>query len=410
MRAIAKFYTWFWVIYFPVCIAFTQIVKFDYSDELLTVMLFGYAMQNQHLMVRKKARSIEIFIYVVIMVLYLLYSVLIHVTTIRGVMLDLFQQIRPYAIFYLTWMMAPDFSKKQKKLIVRVMLFSFFGYLAAFFYKPELVSPFLGRESAALGQISICCGMIYYLFTEPTNRNKYYAIAIVLLGLFCGKSKYIGECIAFISLILFLTKRIKFDSVKIYLQVGLLGAVIIFFTWTKFNMYYVDGMMNSDRDRARPVTYKTGILIMKDYFPFGSGLGSFGTAAAAKEYSPLYYKYELSEIWGLTPENPMFLADTFYPIIYSQYGLVGILLFLLFWIRRIKEINKIGDPKYYKMALMCFLALALENTADSSYLSGKGMGYFMILAVCLNSNLNTWRRQKLLEAKKAMITENTLGK
>ena len=34
---------------------------------------------------------------------------------------------------------------------------------------------------------------------------------------------------------------------------------------------------------------------------------------------------------------------------------------------------------------MCILALALESTADSSYLSGKGMGYFMILALCLNS-------------------------
>ena len=37
------------------------------------------------------------------------------------------------------------------------------------------------------------------------------------------------------------------------------------------------------------------------------------------------------------------------------------------------------------MALMAILALALESTADSSYLSGKGMGYFMVLALSLNS-------------------------
>ena len=29
MRAIAKFYTWFWIVYFPVCIAFAVKVNFD---------------------------------------------------------------------------------------------------------------------------------------------------------------------------------------------------------------------------------------------------------------------------------------------------------------------------------------------------------------------------------------------
>ena len=148
----------------------------------------------------------------------------------------------------------------------------------------------------------------------------------------------------------------------------------------------MEGFQEDAERMARPETYKTGLLIMKDYFPFGSGLGTFACAAAAKEYSPLYYKYGMDNIWGLTPENPMFLADTFYPIVYSQFGFLGVLMFLWFWKRRLQEANRIIDPNYYKMALMCILALALENTADSSYLSGKGMGYFMILAVCLNSN------------------------
>ena len=59
--------------------------------------------------------------------------------------------------------------------------------------------------------------------------------------------------------------------------------------------------------------------MFKDYIPFGSGLGSFGTAAAAKEYSPLYYKYQLDNVWGLNPENPMFLADAFYPTL-AEFG------------------------------------------------------------------------------------------
>ena len=385
MRGIAKFYTWFWIIYFPVCIAFAVTVNFDLSDEILTVLLLLYAIVKQRFLVKNKKRMMEINIYMALMIFYLLYSLVIRVTTPRGVFLDILQQVRPYAVFYLTWMMAPQFTPKQQKRIKWVMLLSFFGYLFAFKFKPSLVTPFGGEESAALGQIALCCAMVYYLFSKQTKRNRNIAIIIMLLGLLSGKSKYFGECICFIALIMFVKSKINFTSISTLLKVAALGVVVIFFTWTKFNAYYVEGFQEDAQAMARPATYETGMQIMfHDYVPFGSGLGSFGTAAAAKEYSPLYFKYHLNEIWGLDPTNPMFLADAFYPTL-AEYGIVGLFFFLWFWKRRLWEANKIPNLIYYRMALMCILALALESTADSSYLSGKGMGYFMILALCLNS-------------------------
>lgn len=385
MRGIAKFYTWFWIIYFPVCIAFTEIVNFDWSDEILTVLLLLYAITKQRFLVKDKKRMMEINIYIGLMIFYLVYSLIMRVTTPRGVYLDFLQQLRPYAVFYLTWMMAPQFSPKQQKRIKWVMLLSFIGYLFAFKFKPELVTPYGGAESAALGQIALCCAMIYYLFSKQTKKNRNIAIIIMLLGLVSGKSKYFGECVCFIALVMFVKSKINFTSVSTLLKVVALGVVVLFFTWTKFNAYYVEGFQEDAQEMARPITYQTGMKIMfHDYIPFGSGLGSFGTAAAAKEYSPIYYKYHLDEIWGLNPENPMFLADAFYPTM-AEYGIVGLFFFLWFWKRRLWEANKIPNLVYYRMALMCILALALESTADSSYLSGKGMGYFMILALCLNS-------------------------
>lgn len=385
MKSISKFYTWFWIIYFPVCIAFTYVVDFDWSDEILTVLLLTYALGKRRYLVKNKLRTTEISIYILLMVSYLAYSLIIQVTTPRGVFLDILQQVRPYAVFYLTWMMAPEFTNKQKRRIKLVMFLSFFGYLFAFIFKPSLVTPFGGEESAALGQIALCCAMVYYLFSKQTKLNRNIAILIMLLGLISGKSKYFGECVVFIALVVFVKSKINYTSVATLLKVAALGAVVIFFTWTKFNAYYVEGFQEDAEAMARPVTYETGIKIMfKDYIPFGSGLGSFGTAAAAKEYSPLYYKYQLNTIWGLNPENPMFLADAFYPTL-AEFGIVGLFFFLWFWKRRLWEANKIHNLIYYRMALMCILALALESTADSSYLSGKGMGYFMILALCLNS-------------------------
>lgn len=385
MRGISNFYTWFWIIYFPVCIAFAVTINFDWSDEILTVLLLCFAINKRNLLVKDKKRTTEIKFYIWFMLFYFIYSILIHVTTFRGVFLDFAQQLRPYAVFYLTWKLAPEFTDKQKKQIKRVMLLSFFGYLIAFKFKPSLVTPYGSGESAALGRIALCCAMIYYLFSEQTKRNRNIAILIMLLGLISGKSKYFGECVVFIALVIFVKSKINFTSVSTLLKVAALGSVVIFFTWTKFNAYYVQGFQTDDQEIARPATYEIGMKIMfHDYIPFGSGLGSFGTAAAAKEYSPLYYKYQLNTIWGLTPDNPMFLADAFYPTL-AEYGIVGLFFFLWFWKRRLWECNQIKNIVFYRMALMAIMALALESTADSSYLSGKGMGYFMILALCLNS-------------------------
>lgn len=385
MKSISQFYTWFWIIYFPICIAFAIVVNFDWSDEILTVILLIYALVKRRHLVKSKQVTKEISIYIFLMAFYLAYSLIIQLTTPRAVFLDILQQVRPYAVFYLTWMMAPEFTNKQKKCIVLVMLLSFLGYLFAFIFKPSLVTPFGGEESAPLGQIALCCAMVYYLFSKQTKRNRNIAILIMLLGLVSGKSKYFGECVVFIALVMFVKSKINFASVSTLLKVAALGAVVIFFTWTKFNAYYVEGFQDDAQEMARPLTYETGVKIMfQDYIPFGSGLGSFGTAAAAKEYSPLYYDYQLNNVWGLTPENPMFLADAFYPTL-AEFGIVGLFFFLWFWKKRLWECNKIPNIVYYRMALMAILALALESTADSSYLSGKGMGYFMVLALCLNS-------------------------
>ena len=401
MRGIAKFYTLFWVIYFPVCIAFAAAINFDWSDEILTVLLLLYAFTRSKFLLKSSRRTKEIVTYIVIMTFYVVYSLAIHVTTPRGVWLDILQQLRPYAVFFITWMLNPQFTPRQQKLIKWVMLLSFAGYLVAFFINPTLVDLNAGAgeggtESAPLGQLALCCGMIFYLFSKQRPNDRRIALLIVLLGLISGKSKYFGECVCFIALVFFVHKKIKFDNLTTYLKVGALGAVVIFFTWSKFNAYYVEGMQHDADRMARPMSYQVARrIIFHDYIPFGSGLGSFATAAAAKEYSPIYYQYHLDDIWGLTPDNPMFLADAFYPTL-AEFGMFGLFFFLWFWARRLKEANAIPDVVHYRMALMCILALALESTADTSYLSGKGMGYFMILAVCLNSGLKSRIRRRTL--------------
>ena len=381
MKGIAWFYTIFWIIYFPTCLAFQT---FDLADELLCIILMIYGFTKwTH---RRKNRRIEkeMYQYWGIIGFYTVYSILINITTFRGVYLDFLQQIRPYMVFYMTLFMAPQFTEKQKKLIVWSML----ATTVLFVIRTGAIQSYeAGLEQGDLPMVALTTGMTYFLFMKESKKNTYIAIAIMLVGLMSGKSKYMGQCVCFIGIVIYLKNKVNYRNPKVYALLAILTAAVLFVSWSKFSAYYIDGFEGETEElAARPATYKTAFgKILWDYFPFGSGLGSFATAAAAKEYSPLYYKYNLNEIWGMTPDFTAFMADSFYPSL-CEYGVVGIFLFCVFWKRRLKEVQNITDMNHYKMALMSILALAIDSTSNTAYLSGGGMGLFMTLAICLNSN------------------------
>ena len=244
----------------------------------------------------------------------------------------------------------------------------------------------MGRtEDVAIGQLCLNCAMMYYLFNPETKRNIRITLLIASLALVSPKMKFIGEYVALIGILYFLKKRVEAISFKSAVYIAVLGAVIIFLTWEKFEPYFVSGLDREGYDRlARPESFRTATQIMFDYIPFGSGLGTFATNAAAEYYSPLYEKYGLSDVWGLSKDFNVFIADAYYPTL-AEYGIVGVFLFLIFWKRRLITIQNLEDLKYYKVGLIAFFALAIESVGDTSYLSGKGMGYFMLLGLIMNA-------------------------
>ena len=87
MNSISKFYTLFWIAYFPICIAFTYIVNFDFSDELLMIVLVLYAFVNKKQIQRNSKIQKELFVYIGIMLCYLIYSYVINIVTSRAILL-----------------------------------------------------------------------------------------------------------------------------------------------------------------------------------------------------------------------------------------------------------------------------------------------------------------------------------
>ena len=404
---ISTFYTWFWVLYIPLCILFYDMIN-DYVDEVMTLALALFTLTKVTKRGSSKAQR-EIVVYVILVALYFVYSRMLKINGINALLLDIQQQVRPYVVFYCTYMLAPTFTRWQKNIMIRFLLVSIVVYLALSFVGISVST--YGIQTPVISQSSLMLAMLFLFCNGDRVENKWIALAIVSVGLLSGKSKFYGEVIAFIGIFFFLKNKLNIKSAKSVLQLVALAVIIIFFTWTKFNVYYVEGFTKEEvgQMNARPASYTVaGDIILKDYVPFGSGFASFATNAAAVHYSPLYYKYKLDEVWGLSPDNPMFLADAYYPTL-AQFGLVGIFFFLWFWVRRYKEVASKKERVYYKIGLMCILALALESTADTSYLSGKGMGYFMLLAMCIRAGENDIkkRRRIVIVNRDVVRKENT---
>ena len=389
MNQIARFYTLYWIVYFPTCIAYNELPGFSSIDELMTVILIGFTFMKKGHWATNNTPWKEYTAFLCILTFYVIYGLLFGRNVNDAVWLDLVQEIRPYSIIYCTWILNPRFSDKQKKWMIYAMIVTLASWII---YHPETTAG-LGAEFPVLGQLAICTGMSYYLLTEDTPKNKLIALAIVGTGLLAPKMKFVGEVVVFVAMLFYVRKKLNFKSPRTVWTIGIMMTLAIALTWTKFEVYYVDGWDNEGL--ARPMTYKTSWKILWDYFPFGPGMGSFACNAAWKYYSPLYYEYHLNNIWGLGGDRLLdgtFICDAFYPTL-AQFGVVGVFLFGIFWKRRLTAFNEIEEMRYYRVAMMTFFCLAIEQTSDSSFLSGKGMGYCMLIALCLNSNLNKWEEE-----------------
>lgn len=388
MKGIARFFTLYWIIYFPTCIAYNDLPGFSSVDEAMTILLFVYTlwMYNNNRSINRRPWK-EFMVCISLIAFYTVYSLLFGANVAGAVWLDLMQEIRPYSIIFCTWILNPRFTKKQKKWMLGTMVLTLFSWIL---YHPATFES-QNAEFPVLGQLAICTGMSWYLFTKATKRNRYIALLLVLTGMMAPKFKFIGEVVCFIAFVFFIKQRLNFKSPKTMIYVVLLVTVILMITWTRFDAYYISGMSNDEI--ARPMTYKTSLKILFDYWPFGSGMGSFACNGAWQHYSPLYFKYNLDGIWGLSPNAGGFICDAYYPTL-AQFGFVGVFFFCWFWKRRLAAFDIIADMRYYRVAMITFCCLAIEQTADSSWLSGKGMGYCMLIALCLNANRNAMEQMK----------------
>lgn len=150
-------------------------------------------------------------------------------------------------------------------------------------------------------------------------------------------------------------------------------------------LFYFSTLRN---ESARALLTGRSFQIAADYFPFGTGWGTYGSAFSVEPYSVVYRLYHLNRVWGLSPTYNVFVSDTFWPMLLGQCGVLGVLLYAATLVLLAKSIFELGKRNAYALAagLIPLLYLLLSSASESAFVNSFAVPFAFWLGFLFAEN------------------------
>lgn len=373
-----------------------------YLDELIGIFSAAYLIFFRRKLSRYDAISIIMLFCVVLIGLFsnIVYNVN---DSISSILIDVIAETKLlFAFFAAKYYLSNEEKIETINLLVPLAkIYTFFAFICS------IISLFFnigmsGSERYGLSSFRFIFDFnfqyvaVYMLFfgvivcnTKMKERSKavYYVMGIISLVL-ATKAPPILFSIIFILLYFYFKKHQKLS-----LWFILLGAVILVIAgWFQIEEYLMNG------DAPRRLFFDYSIKTANDYFPLGSGFGTFGSDQAARNYSKLYYQYGFDQLYGMNPENGSFLSDTFWPMALGQFGWIGSIIYLLIFVRIFITLNN-NEFNNAKRAFLFAIFLQYIIHAIGSAILSSSSGMIGFVAMALFSTINENERTHIKNIK-----------
>ncbi|MBO5478794.1 MAG: hypothetical protein J6A04_03660 [Clostridia bacterium] len=360
---------------------------FKHVDELITIIFTLYVMINYKTLLKLKLKLI--IPWILFMLIGFISTVINMYQPISAALIDAFLLVQRFMVGYLAVIIylnkkninISDIIVKSAK-IVTVILFiiaihdiiftpifpkSNFRY---FTYSLQLMFPhptYLASAEAIL--------LIFLGYKNEKNNNYIYMLMATFVGIMTLRGKAIGFFVLywFIYLLIFVFKN------KHYLHIFILGGILcLFLVQNQFQEYFFE-----DRYSPRAILLKDSFELMMKHFPIGTGFGTFGSSIAVNYYSPLYILLGYPSNWGMSQSYSAFLTDSFWPTIFAQFGIIGLITFLVIILYFLKiTIKQIKQNQLSGVAMLMTLAyILITSFAESSFFNPVSLLMFMLFAI-----------------------------
>lgn len=375
-------------------------IKIKFIDELLIYTLFLYAFYGITCKQFKAARGLIVFIGVA--AFYVCYSFIIESNVPQAILKDLIIQGKPYIAFFSIVIINPVINLEGKTQINRLTLLIgiLLGVIAVFQLLGFGLLYIIFQHPSRFSTTVTLTAILYLCSSKLSTKTVVYSILLLSVGLIAQRAKFYGFFVSFVLMMVVdrfsLMTRLSFKS-KFLVAIGCISIVLIV-AYQKIDFYFIQGFKelvnyNPEGDYnmhmlARPAMYLVVPSILIDYFPFGCGLGSFATYASEVYYSPIYEMYGIGDVYGLSQEKPCFINDAYLPSL-AQFGVVGIIFFVLFWSHIVKLLYNNRFSKVYRqeviIATLLIFFLTIEVLTGSTYTQNRGAFVMMLLGLVYTS-------------------------
>ena len=120
---------------------------------------------------------------------------------------------------------------------------------------------------------------------------------------------------------------------------------------------------------ARGAMLAASVLIARRWLPLGLGFGQFGGFASQRFYSTVYDDYGLSSIYGLSPDAPYYITDTYWPHLLGEVGVLGALAMAamlgVMWLRMRGVSRDVQLPAAIRLVGLFAALVLLEGIVES---------------------------------------------
>ena len=265
---------------------------------------------------------------------------------------------------------------QEQELTIQILSILWFAYYGlTLIFKDYLVAP---EAWDICAKSSLLFALLIFCKHQRVWLYRVCMLLMILMLALSGKEKSYGAILIFAVLYYLIVHKKVQTKLRYILYMAVPVALL---AWDKIYFYYVEGHGHY----AKSIMTSTAFQIAKDYFPIGTGFGTFGSTYAAKFYSPVYHLYGIADNAQLGEHTRMYLTDVFWPILLGENGILGtmiycgLILVLFFRIQRVFYYNK---TKYFLLIYM-LVFMMMTTFSEAGFMQPMVMVYAFVMGALL---------------------------
>lgn len=370
----------------------SHIKIFQYWDEFYSSLFFLFVVIKGAKRFTIKVEDAKIVILgFVILVMGLISNVLFGYQKFSAVFADIFLNFKFLLSICVSFFLFHnlDFEYFRGKILRHVKVLTFFLFAVLVINKIHRFMPGADKRfgmiseslfyshPTELASVSFLLLLLLVLFKSNKKQDLLFCFMAVILTCASLRTKAIATICIFI--LLYYLIIVKDKKISFRYLIFLIPLVIII-GWEQISFYFFS---SQSMEMARGALQVTSAKIAKDFFPFGTGFGTFGSYYSGVSYSPVYALYGISSVWGLLEANPMYICDTYWPMILAQTGIIGLICMVMLVVLLLKKIQKLYryDKLIYLAGISAIGYLLISSTSESAFTNPLAMPLAMVIGI-----------------------------